>query len=101
MRIDNVRVTRARLPRVDTNWRTSSYAATAVDGFIFEIEADGLVGIGGTAAPPSRITPDELEAQLRGPIRDALLGADAFAGGALRERLRQAGLAQRAALAAD
>ena len=101
MKIERVRVTRVSLPRVDTHWRTSSYAASSVDGFVLEVEADGLVGVGGTAAHPSRITPDDLQAQLNGPVRERLIGGDAFAGGDLRAKLKRAGLAQRAILAAD
>lgn len=101
MEITSVRVTRATMPRVDPAWRTASYAASEVVGFALEVEADGAVGIGGTAAHVNQISPDDLEAQLRGPVTDALFGADAFAGNRVRQKLGEAGIVPRAMLAAD
>lgn len=101
MQITNVRITRVSMPRVDPAWRTSSYAASSVEGFLLEIEAEGLVGLGGTAAHPSQISGDDLEAQLNGPVRAALLGLDALAGNQVRQRLRAEGVHSRALLAAD
>ena len=101
MQIADVRITRATMPRVDPSWRTSSYAGSVVEGFLLEIEADGLVGLGGTAAHPSQIGPDELAAQLTGPVRAQLLRADARAGNRARQALRAAGVHSRALLAAD
>lgn len=99
--VEDVRITRVTLPRRDTNWRTSSYARSAVEGFAIEVHAGGHVGIGGTAAHPSRISGDELEAELRGPVREALLGANALEGNLVRERVRASGVSARTALAAD
>lgn len=101
MRITDVRVTRATMTRVDPAWRTASYAASEATGFALEVEADGAVGIGGTAAHPTQISPDDLETQLRGPVSHALLGADVFAGNRVREMLRATGMVSRALLAAD
>jgi L-alanine-DL-glutamate epimerase-like enolase superfamily enzyme len=101
MRITDVRVTRATMARVDPGWRTASYAASEATGFALEVEADGVVGIGGTAAHPNQISPDELEAQLRGPVMHALLGADAYAGNRVRQMLRDKEIVFRATLAAD
>ncbi len=101
MRIDDVRVTRYEMPRVDRNWRTASYANTSVAGFALEIAAGGKTGTGGTAAHPSQITPEDLERELCGPVRQALAGADAFDGPAIRERLREQRLNLRSVVAAD
>jgi L-Ala-D/L-Glu epimerase len=101
VKISNVRVTRVDMPRVDPAWRTASYAGTAVAGFILEIDADGISGMGGTAAHPNNISGDQLETQLRGPIRSALLGSNALCGNAIRERIRTANVHARASLAAD
>ena len=101
MKITDVRVTRIHMARIDPAWRTASYAGTAVDGFIIEIDAGGVTGIGGTAAHPSNITGDDLEAQLNGPIRSALLGADILSANAVRETIRAAGIHTRSVIAAD
>lgn len=101
MKITNVRVVRLDMPRVDPAWRTASYAGTAVAGFIFEIDADGFTGIGGTAAHPNSISGDQLEAQLAGPVRSALLGRDPLSGNAIRAAIRHTKVHSRAALAAD
>jgi L-alanine-DL-glutamate epimerase-like enolase superfamily enzyme len=72
-----------------------------VEGFILEIDADGVTGIGGTAAHPSNISGDDLEAELKGPIRAALLGTDTLAANAVRETLRKTNLHTRSLIAAD
>ena len=101
MKISDVRVTRINMPRVDPAWRTASYAGNAVEGFILEIDADGVTGIGGTAAHPSNISGDELEAELNGPVRAALLGADILSANAVRETLRETNVHNRSTIAAD
>lgn len=101
MKITSVRVTRINMPRVDPAWRTASYAGNAVEGFILAIDADGITGIGGTAAHPSNISGDELEAELNGPVRSALLGSDPLAGNLIRETIRQANVHTRSSIAAD
>jgi L-alanine-DL-glutamate epimerase-like enolase superfamily enzyme len=101
VKITDVRVTRINMPRVDPAWRTSSYAGNAVEGFILEIDADGATGIGGTAAHPSNISGDKLEAELSGPVRSALLGSDPLAGNVIRERIRKANVYTRSFIAAD
>ena len=100
-KITGVQVKRLKMPRVDQNWRTSSYAANAIEGFILELIADGTVGIGGTAAHPSNIPGDDLEAQLNGPVRDVMIGADVYEGSRIREALKAANLHTRATIAAD
>jgi L-Ala-D/L-Glu epimerase len=94
MKIESVRVVRASMPRVDPEWRTASYAASDVQGLLIEIAAGGVVGIGGLAArPPGKGTPvEELEAQLTGPIRQALIGQDALERTVLLQRLAGLGL---------
>jgi L-alanine-DL-glutamate epimerase-like enolase superfamily enzyme len=101
VKITDVRVTRVNMPRVDPAWRTASYAGKAVDGFILEIDAGGVTGIGGTAAHPSNISGDDLEAQLTGSVRAALLGADILAANAVREAIRKSGVHNRGSIAAD
>jgi L-Ala-D/L-Glu epimerase / N-acetyl-D-glutamate racemase len=101
MKITDVRVTRINMPRVDAGWKTASYAANALEGFIVEVDADGVMGIGGTAAHPNSMPADKLDAQLNGPVRAALLGADALSGNAVRETIRRANVHARASIAAD
>jgi L-alanine-DL-glutamate epimerase-like enolase superfamily enzyme len=101
VKINNVRLTRIDMPRVDPAWKTASYAGTAVEGFILEIDAGGITGIGGTAAHPNNISGDRLEAQLNGPIRSALLGSNALSGNAIRETIRRTKVHSRTSLAAD
>ena len=55
MKISNVQVTRIKMPRADPTWRTASYAGNAVEGFLLQIHADGVTGLGGTAAHPRNI----------------------------------------------
>jgi len=101
MKITDVRVIRIKMPRVDPAWRTASYAGDLVEGFILEIAADGMTGIGGTAGHPRSMPADKLEAQLNGPVRAALLGADALGGNAVRETIRKTAVDARAFIAAD
>ena len=101
MKITEVRVTRIKMPRVDPAWRTASYADNSVVSFILEIAADGIIGIGGTAGHPRSMPADTLEAQLNGPVKNALLGADALCGNAVRDTIRQANVDARALIAAD
>ena len=96
MKITDVRVTRFKMPRVDPAWRTASYAGNSVESFILEIVADGVTGIGGTAGHPRSMPPDELEAQLNGPIRTALLGADPLCGNSVREAISKTDVDARA-----
>jgi L-alanine-DL-glutamate epimerase-like enolase superfamily enzyme len=101
MKITDVRITRINMPRVDAGWKTASYAANALEGFILEVDADGVTGIGGTAAHPNSMPADKLDAQLNGPVRAALLGADARRGNLVREAIRNTDVHPRASLAAD
>jgi L-Ala-D/L-Glu epimerase / N-acetyl-D-glutamate racemase len=101
MKITDVRVTRINMPRVDAGWKTASYAANAVEGFILEVDADGVTGIGGTAGHPNSMPGDKLAAQLNGPIRSLLLGADALGGNAVRDAIQKANVHARASIAAD
>jgi L-Ala-D/L-Glu epimerase / N-acetyl-D-glutamate racemase len=101
IKISGVQVRRLKMPRVDPTWRTSSYAASSIEGFILEVAADGTVGIGGTSAHPSNISGDDLEAELNGPVRNLLMDADVYEGTKIREALKAAGLHSRATIAAD
>ncbi|MBM2806600.1 MAG: hypothetical protein HW419_4493, partial [Deltaproteobacteria bacterium] len=101
MKITDVRVTRRKMPRVDPAWRTASYADNSVESFIVEIAADGVTGIGGTAGHPRSMPADKLEAQLKGPIRAALLGADPLCGNAVRQAIGKTAVDARATIAAD
>lgn len=89
------------MPRVDPAWRTASYAGNSVESFILEIAADGITGIGGTAGHPRSMPPDKLEAQLKGPISAALLGADPLCGNAVRAAIGKTDVDARASIAAD
>jgi len=101
MKITDVRITRLEMPRVDPAWRTASYAGSSVAAFILEIDADSRTGIGGTAGHPRSMPADKLEAQLRGPIRTALLGADPLKGNAVRAVIGKTDVDARATIAAD
>lgn len=101
MKISDVKVTRIKMPRVDPSWRTAAYAANSVEGFILEIHADGVTGIGGTASQPSNISGEKLEAELKGPVRAALLGSDPLLGNAIRTAIRNANVHTRSFIAAD
>ena len=75
--------------------------APVVEGFILEMKANGTVGIGGTAAHPLVISGDDVEAQLNGPVRDILMGADVYDGSSIRQALKTAKVHSRASIAAD
>lgn len=89
------------MPRTDPSWRTALYADSIIDGFVLEVEAEGITGIGATAALVVNVAADDLAAQLSGPLRGALLGSDPFAANAIREHLRKLKLHSRARIAAD
>lgn len=101
LKIHDLRITRFVMKRLDPAWRTASYAASAVDGFAIELLADGLVGIGATAAHPSSISAAQLHAQLTGPIRNAVVGADALCGNEIRRALATTKTHPRVRIAAD
>ena len=101
MIISSVQVRRFNLPRVDQTWRTSIYAGTAVEGFVLEVAANGTVGIGGSAAHPLVISGDDVEAQVNGPVREILMGADVYDGSGIRQALKAAKIHSRASIAAD
>jgi L-Ala-D/L-Glu epimerase len=101
MKIDQIRVSHFKMERIDPTWRTASYAASTVDGFILEIFAGGTVGIGGTAAHPNSISADDLELQLLGPVKEALVGKDPTLANAIRQKLVASNIHPRACLAAD
>ncbi len=89
------------MTRLDPTWRTASYASSGVDGFIIELIADDVIGIGATAAHPSSISAEKMDAQLNGPIRNVLVGADALDGNEIRRALATTNTHRRARLAAD
>jgi L-alanine-DL-glutamate epimerase-like enolase superfamily enzyme len=101
MKIDGLRLLRVGLRRVDPAWRTSLYSDTTVDGFVLEVRAGGVVGLGATAALALQIGGDDLEAQLRRDVLPRLRGADALEGTAIRAAIRDAGVHPRTLLAAD
>src|SRR5512142_1482539 len=101
LRISDTRITRFEMTRIDPAWRTASYASTGVAGFALELLTDDGVGIGATAAHPNAIAADKLEAQLRGPIRNTLIGADALNGNEIRRALAATNTHPRARIAAD
>jgi L-Ala-D/L-Glu epimerase len=101
VKITDVRVVRINMPRVDPTWRTASYAGNAVEGFLLQISAGDMTGIGGTAAHPSNISGDDLEAQLNGPVRAALLNADILSANGVREEIRKSNVHTRSLIAAD
>lgn len=79
MKIERIHVLRATMPRTDPQWRTASYAASAVEGLILQVYADGHRGIGAAIARPRGTPADELERELTGPVRELLVGQDASA----------------------
>ena len=101
MKIDQVRLSHLKLERVDPTWRTASYAASSVDSFILEIVAGGTIGVGATAAHPNSISAHDLEAQLLGPVKKAVIGGDAAWGNLIRQKLAASNLHPRARIAAD
>src|SRR3954465_812664 len=80
------------MPRLDPTWRTASYAAAVVNSCILEIDAEGTSGVGGLAArPPGKgAQAEELTEQIAGPVRQLLVGADAWERRDLLERLKAA-----------
>jgi L-Ala-D/L-Glu epimerase / N-acetyl-D-glutamate racemase len=101
LKIDDLRIIRFEMTRLDRAWRTASYASSTVEGFVVELIADGLIGIGATAAHPSSISGAEMNAQLAGPIRDVFVGADALSGNEIRRALTTTNTHPRARIAAD
>lgn len=106
MEIRDVRITKVEMVRKDPAWRTARYAATetgysSISAFVLSAIADGIEGIGATAAHLWQIQPDELERQLNGPVRAALEGADALNGNAIHRRLTELETHPRARLGAD
>lgn len=100
LKIHDLRINRFEMTRLDPGWRTASYASSAVEGCIVELIADGLIGIGATAAHPSSISAAQINAQLAGPIRDVCVGADALCGNEIRRALPK-NTHPRARMAAD
>ena len=101
LKIHDLRITQFVMTRLDPTWRTASYAASTVDGFVIELLADGLVGMGATATHPSSISAAQLHAQLTGPIRNVVIGADALCGNEIRRALATTKTHPRARVAAD
>jgi L-alanine-DL-glutamate epimerase-like enolase superfamily enzyme len=101
LKIRDLRITRFKMARLDPTWRTASYASSGVDGFIIELSANDVIGIGATAAHPNSISAEKMDAQLNGPIRDVLIGADALGGNKIRRALAATNTHQRARIAAD
>ncbi len=101
MLIEEVRVTRYPMQRVDRNWKTATYAASSATGFALELTSGSVTGLGATSAHPRMLGPDELFALLDGPVRERLIGADALNGSALRAELAAVGMDPRAVLAVD
>jgi hypothetical protein len=89
MQIESVRVRKIRMPRTDPTWRTASYAASELDGCTLEIGCAGKVGIGAaTAHPNGGISADDQIAQINGPVRNLLVGADVLTRTRIIEDLR-------------
>lgn len=101
MKISSVRIRQFEMQRLDPTYRTASFAAGAAGGFLLEITAGGVTGIGGTAAHPVTIQIEDLAAQLSGPVRKVLLGADPLAGNLIRLDLKRMEIHPRGRLAAD
>ena len=101
MKITEVRIRRFKMERLDPTWKTATYAASTVEGFLLGIVAHGMMGIGGTAAHPSAVRTDVLESQLNGPVRHALEGADPTLGNLIRQQLSVSNIHPRACVAAD
>src|SRR5579871_770138 len=99
MEIEDVRVLRATMPRVDPHWRTASYAANVVEGVTVELQAGGAVGTGAAVARPNGIPVEVLERELNGPVRELLVGNDALARTQIHQTL-VAGPIQRAVVTA-
>ena len=52
------------MPRTDPSWRTALYADSIIDGFVVEVEAEGVSGIGATEALVVNLAAGDLAAQL-------------------------------------
>src|SRR5215212_5358523 len=78
MQITDVVVTPFQMGRRDTEWRTSTYAATVVDAFLVEIRTDeGVAGIGATTAIRSYgDTPDAIHSTIRDLLAPRIMGKD-------------------------
>jgi L-alanine-DL-glutamate epimerase-like enolase superfamily enzyme len=74
VKVDAVQIRTRSLQRRDPAWKTASYSASEVVGVYVGIEADGLMGVGATAAHPRRLSPEALVGQLTETIRPALVG---------------------------
>jgi len=92
MKIVDLRIHVATLPRADPTWRTASYAASDITEIAVELEADGLVGIGGAALHPRSTAGQDVVGQLRGPAKQVVVGMDPFDGVGVLQALRGAGL---------
>src|SRR4051794_25498040 len=106
MKIQDVKIRRVSMPRRDPQWATARYSATqggyeAIQGFVLTAVADGIEGIGATAAHLWQITGDDLQQQLEGPLREVLEGADALNANEMHQRISSLNLSPRARLGAD
>jgi L-alanine-DL-glutamate epimerase-like enolase superfamily enzyme len=102
MKIEWLRVRQVRMPRVDPEWKTASYAASALDACILELGSGDRVGIGAASSHPnSGIPVDAISAQLTGPARDVLVGADVWERTRLIDELRAAGIHRSVVTAVD
>ena len=101
MKVEELRVIRAVMPRTDPQWRTASYAASTVEGLLIEVRADGAIGIGGTIARPKGVPADDLEQELTQVVRPRLVGSDAFARTSTIQALRDTGVHQSLISAVD
>jgi L-alanine-DL-glutamate epimerase-like enolase superfamily enzyme len=77
------------MPRVDSQWRTASYAANVVNALILEVQADGLSGIGSAVARPNGTPVEDFERDCDGPVRELLVGRDPFERTSLYEALQR------------
>lgn len=99
MKIRQVHLRTAALPRRDPEWRTATYAASTVPAIYVGIETDdGLVGVGATSAKARHDTNDELLDELTRVVRPSLEGADLVVA---RARLRAAVVRPRVRIAVD
>src|ERR1051325_9743194 len=101
MKIEDVRIRRFTMERLDPAWRTASYSAKGVDGFVIQIIMGNFIGIGATAAHPNSISPDYLEQQLTGPVKRACLGQDPLFRTAICANAASANIHPRARIALD
>lgn len=89
------------MERLDSSWRTASYSARAVDGFLLQVAAGEFTGTGGTAAHPNSITADDLELQLAGPVKDSCIAQDPRFRTAILNQAKAAKIHSRALIALD